>query len=722
MDPTVSLSKLSTSIVQLSARVMKFAADVSDAQQDMDDLSEKLESLEGYIETLEGEFENPAVQYPNRQKKHLKTLVEDCDRITKEMNGLLTSLASSRNLDDLSWTALPKGMMAKLQHAMEDDITAIVLTMGMKKAVIPDQIDRDLNSAHNQDRESMISISQSFRETANIPYSRDDPFVKPGEVPREVPEMKPSLDSKHTSKSNGCIATDVETHDRRNASINGPVFSESPMEVRGAGHQSISMRPDTNPEPSQTTPAKTQSATSTHLWLESQFSRHETPSIRYPSETALNSGRQNSDDWTHRQLLPDDRPFEKRHEGNSDKEVVPSNFSIRSQQTLASMSEASVRELPPSQLERGKLDDINIVAATKTRGRLSDSEREKQDKELLKRVKDGAELSKIESSLDRGADPNAAGPRNTVLTTEIQYTGRQQVIELLLRRGAEPNATSDGVPKYKIIEGGNMERLRSKIGGGGSIDAVPNRVGVLFLAALHTNIEIVKLLMSYGAALRPLPDLMNTLSRSFSPGQKESKRPSVDRINSSGMQTGAHRSAILVAAEKEKWDIVQFLALHGADPNESCGKHGSTLQLATAKNRREIMQLLISRGADVNVQGGPYGSALIAAAYEGYLNAAKLLLDAGANINYIHMNNQDLGTALNAAVLKGYLKVVKLLLDGGAEPRLCYVLDTALKMSKDDPEDNTRKSIVRLLEARGAKPGPSDRKVATWAGLFADVY
>jgi ankyrin repeat protein len=722
-DPTVSLKRLSTSIAQLSSRVETFKEDVCDAQQDMDDLSVKLESLEECIAKLEEKFEDSAAQYADRQKRRLKNLIDDCDRIAKEMNALLKSLMSSGEDAEKLWTAIPKDLLGKLQNDLEDDRVAIVLTLERKRAVIlePNRINE--NPGWNQDRESMISTSQSFLETANVPYSFQDPNARPGEVPRQFTQRKPSSDSTGTPSSNARMSTNFGIHDRRNTQDNTAVITESPLDLRGSWHQSGTMRPGAHPESPNTTPANIQNAPPPYPKLESQFRPQEALSIKHPSETLLNIGRQIPDDWTTRQLLPDDRPFEQRHEGNGDKEVVqpnvPSNASIRSHQTLQSISEASVRDLTYVQLEKGELDEIAMTRAARARGRLSDSDTDKKDKELLRKVKEGAEIIKIEALLDNGADPNAAGPRNTVLTTEIQYKGRQQVIELLLRRGAEPNATSDGIPRHRILEGGNMERLKSKMGVGGSIDAVPCRIGVLYLAALHTNIEVVKLLISYGAAPRPHTDPMVSLSRSISPGNKNSKRPSIDRKDSSSTPTKGHRSAILVAAEKDKWDIVELLAKQGADPNEKGEKSETTLQLATIMNRKDIMQILIKRGADVNLQGGRYGFALIAAAFEGHPTAAKILLDAGARIN---LQSSPYGTALNAAVLNGYLNVVKFLLERGADTQPGYALDTALQRLKDDPENNNRRAIVRILESYGAKPGPSDGKTPQWAGLFAATY
>ena len=722
VDPTLSLEssvdRLSTSLAQLLAHVEQFAEDVRDAQQDMVDLFEKLTSLETSLETLEKDLQNPSVQYPERQKKNLKRMTDDSDRITREMLALLTSASSDDEGCHVQWEGFLRTRVAQLQDALEADRRAIVLMLRRKESTIETQDvpNRNLDPARAE-TESMLSVSQSLLESAPVPYAREDPYARPGEPARFTKPRSQNTQSTFITRLHARNGSDHANDERRNKQPDANVITESPSEMRGTWHQVVNTRPESISESSRAHLAEIQATSSANAWLRAQLAPHGTPPIRNPGERRSSTSHQIPDDWTNRQLIVDDRPFEQRREGNSDKEVVPSNVSIRSRHTIASMSEASTRGSTILQLERGELDEIAIAAAVKARGRLSDSERDKKDKELLKRVKEGAELSKIEDLLDRGADASASGPRNTVLTTEIQYSCRQPVIELLLSRGAEPNATSDGIPDYKILEGGNMERWKSKLGVGVSIDAVPFQVGILYLAALHTNIEIVKLLVSYGAALRPHAEPLSgeQRSRSFS----LNSRPKLDRKNSSGSQTGTHRSALLVAAEKDKWDIVKFLLLHGADANERGGKFETTLQNATAMNKKDIMQLLINRGADVNIQGGNYGTALIAAAYESHPTAAKILLDAGANIN---MQSKKYGTALNAAVLNGYLNVVKLLLERGADTKIGYVLDTALQRLRDDPENSNRKAIVRNLEARGAKLGPADKKVPEWAGLFSDTY
>ena len=693
MDPVASIRRLSTSIAYLSVKVEKFAHQVRDAKQDMRDLSEQLASLE---DILEGDFESPSEQSLDLKKKRLIRIVDDCDRVTKEMAKLLTSLSSGRG--ETPWLGFPKTKMAELQDSLEEGQLALGGMIEMKKT-------RDAEERHNrraanagQDSESMLSVHQSLLETAPVPYAIEDPYPKSTRPQRR--SVNSIQVSAATSISRSGILSSSPEDMRSSEKYQSTPFSNLPVEARskdqsntGSDIQILKV----NGHIRQSINTSRGKAPVSHNVQPNQDPRTIHPEDTFFSEDAKSPG-----------LIV--VPIE--HTGEY-KEVLSSNASVKSVQNLGRPSESSAPSSTSPSLLAGKIDQIAFEMAARARNRLSLSEQKKIDKELLKRIKEGAEMSKIVSLLDRGADPNASGPRNTALTTEIQYSGRQQVIELLLSRGAEPNATSDGIPEHKRVEDGYVGRLKTGLGATRSIDAVAHQIDILFLAALHTDIEIIKLLVSYGARLKPYP------SSIFGQRSMSSSTGILERKNSAGSEPSSHRSAVLAAAESKKWDIVQFLIIHGADPNDVGVKSGSTLQLATASNKKDLMELLIEHGADVNAQGGQYGAPLIAAAVECHPTAAKILLDAGANVN---IQSRSIGTALQAAVLNGYLNVVKLLLERGADTMIGFVLDTALQRLKDDPEDSNRKAIVRLLEGKGARSGPVEKKVPEWAGLFSESY
>ena len=136
MDSVPGLDKLLSSIAQLSVRVTKISQGVRDAQADVEDISQKLISLEDCIETLSHDFQNPAVYFPDRQKKHLIKMSDDCNRITVEMLALLATLMSAHEANNSPWmnTDIPKILMVKLRHMLVADRSAIAMVLGMKQA------------------------------------------------------------------------------------------------------------------------------------------------------------------------------------------------------------------------------------------------------------------------------------------------------------------------------------------------------------------------------------------------------------------------------------------------------------------------------------------------------------------------------------------------------------------------------------------------------------
>ena len=146
--------------------------------------------------------------------------------------------------------------------------------------------------------------------------------------------------------------------------------------------------------------------------------------------------------------------------------------------------------------------------------------------------------------------------------------------------------------------------------------------------------------------------------------------------------------------------------------------------IAAKKEREDIILLLLDRGADINAVGGIYGTPLAAAAFCGSTNTVLLLLDRGANINAV---GGKYGTALAAAASRGGEGMVLLLLERGADINIVggkygtalvaavvdAVLTTALFISR-------RKSMISLLLDHGADIDAVGRKYGT--ALAAAAY
>ena len=117
----------------------------------------------------------------------------------------------------------------------------------------------------------------------------------------------------------------------------------------------------------------------------------------------------------------------------------------------------------------------------------------------------------------------------------------------------------------------------------------------------------------------------------------------------------------------------------GADVNAKDDIEDSTFLYAGAEGRVEILRMTLAAGADLRSTNRYGGTALIPACHHGHLENVKVLLATDIDVNHV---NRLGWTALLEAVILG---------DGG----------------------KVHTEIVRLLLARGAKPGLADRDGVT---------
>lgn len=234
-----------------------------------------------------------------------------------------------------------------------------------------------------------------------------------------------------------------------------------------------------------------------------------------------------------------------------------------------------------------------------------------------------------------------AEPDGTTALHHAAHLSRTEMVDALLRAGAEPKAA--------------------------------NRYGVtpLSLAAENGNAAVVQRLLEAGA------DPNTALS---------------------GGET-----ALMTAARSGRADVIRVLLKQGADPNARETLRGQTpLMWAGIHGNAEAISVLAQAGADVRArsftpakpkaavggsQAGPgmakpkasvqdprYGAftALVFAARRGQLSAVRALLDAGADVNetaVVHPNEPPT-PVITIAIANGHYEVAASLLERGANPNL----------------------------------------------------
>jgi uncharacterized protein len=189
-------------------------------------------------------------------------------------------------------------------------------------------------------------------------------------------------------------------------------------------------------------------------------------------------------------------------------------------------------------------------------------------------------------------------------------------------------------------------------------------------------------------------------------------------------------TALMVASERGRPDIIKLLLDHKADPN-AAGRDGTTaLMLAAENNQPEIVKLLIGRGADPSRQDNNGWTAVLKAAYQGNAkcieilashskleldrallvatlmerkDAVKVLLDNGAEVDF---RASDGRTPLILAAGKGNKEIVELLLKAGADASLTdQVGQTAQAVAAE-------KGFSDIAELLRHAPAPSGTRVA----------
>lgn len=153
-----------------------------------------------------------------------------------------------------------------------------------------------------------------------------------------------------------------------------------------------------------------------------------------------------------------------------------------------------------------------------------------------------------------------------------------------------------------------------------------------------------------------------------------------------------HLTALEIAANNGKENVVSYLLASGANPN-----HGAPLLFAARKGYLSILELLLARGALVTQKRDGF-SPLLAACEKGHIDIVNRLLKAGSSAR-----EQTTGgvSALELAVNGGHISVLERLLSNGVDSNsldhsLSPVLITAIK--------SNQVKAVEILLKNGAKP------------------
>ena len=203
------------------------------------------------------------------------------------------------------------------------------------------------------------------------------------------------------------------------------------------------------------------------------------------------------------------------------------------------------------------------------------------------------DLARVKAFLEQGVNANARGPKRQTALHIAASEGYKEVVELLLKHGADVNA---GVGYH-------------------------NETAAVFALRGHHS-EVVELLISNGA------DDVSPLHLAVSAGDEAKARSLVEGGADVNKRTPCGMTPLHMIGMDLK-DIAKLLIDNGADVNAKADWDWIPLHSATEKGHKEIVELLISRGATVNAKDGGGYTPLWYAKTKGHLEIVQLLRKHG---------------------------------------------------------------------------------------------
>ena len=322
----------------------------------------------------------------------------------------------------------------------------------------------------------------------------------------------------------------------------------------------------------------------------------------------------------------------------------------------------------------------------------------------LPKIASDGDVEKIRSITQSNADLEVYADQNTTALYEAVTAGHKEIVELLLRAGANPDAADldDGwTPLIVAAKLGYSSIADLLIRNKANVNVTNSaRENALMHAAYQEHLSIVEMLIDAGAELDAVNDQgMTALMMSLGKyGNAEiaikliKAGSDVNRTDMKGWTPLAmavrngHKAAVkellkykavinnknsdgwtplmLTAAQGAGYTDIAEILLAGAPNKNEVNKNKNTALMIAVENKHfKLAKLLVNKGANINISNEFGNTALSIASGNSDLSYTKLLVSKGANIE--HANNQG-DTPLLIAANNGNRSVIEYLVNKGA--------------------------------------------------------
>lgn len=249
---------------------------------------------------------------------------------------------------------------------------------------------------------------------------------------------------------------------------------------------------------------------------------------------------------------------------------------------------------------------------------------------------DSGRYGAVRALIEGGADIHAEGGLSCTPLRAACYGGHHEIVELLLKKGVDPNVGSDDARRGTSLEAaatcGHSKIVQTLLAAEASVDA-PGMFGTTALqtALHHGHGHVAGVLIDAGANINAVDGNCNAmLCAAIHGGLAEYVKKFLDvgadiNIRVLGVPP------LHFAASQGYYTIVALLLAMNIDVNMLDQHHGTALHAACTGRHASTVELLILKGADVNATVHR-GTALQVAYSLGHRFIATLLLAGGANL------------------------------------------------------------------------------------------
>jgi ankyrin repeat protein len=323
--------------------------------------------------------------------------------------------------------------------------------------------------------------------------------------------------------------------------------------------------------------------------------------------------------------------------------------------------------------------------------------------------------------LDHGADPNVivrtgSTPTNPLFVAATH--GHDEVVRILLAKGANVTAKGDGVPSpaeaakrnghaaaAKLISAAIKKKKAEENEASTAAKEAQDLWQRIVLSAAQRDQERLRALVSDKAfaslsvdarliAACALGDA--EIARDMLQAGADPNKPCNDGFD-------GFTPLVMTVGISRSVEVATLLIDAGADVNDEWSETATPIFETTNDQFYDLAKLLISRGANVNVRLGDGLTPLMSAARNGASRCVDLFLDAGADINAVE-NKQGVG-AFGLALNRLDLSLAEHLLARGAEPNFGSIDTLALAIA-----EHGKLAFVEAVEARGCQLVRADQR------------